>query len=119
MHSPPCARQTPDLVVLDRMLPGLDGLEDVPRCCAPTRASRRMPIIMLTARAEESDRIVGLELGADDYVTKPFSPKELVARVGALLRRTTRTPPDENDPALRSPRRSTSTATSSPTRARR
>jgi two-component system alkaline phosphatase synthesis response regulator PhoP len=74
----------PDLVVLDLGLPGLDGLD-------VTRALRRdsqVPIIMLTARADESDTLVGLELGADDYVTKPFSPKELVARVRAVLRRT-------------------------------
>jgi two-component system alkaline phosphatase synthesis response regulator PhoP len=73
----------PDLVVLDLGLPGMDGLE-------VTRALRRegeLPIIMLTARAEESDKLVGLELGADDYLTKPFSPKELVARVRAVLRR--------------------------------
>ena len=74
----------PDLVVLDLGLPGLDGLD-------VTRALRRegpVPIIMLTARSEESDKLVGLELGADDYLTKPFSPKELVARVRAVLRRT-------------------------------
>src|SRR5258708_11424144 len=73
----------PDLVVLDLGLPGLDGLD-------VTRALRRegeMPIIMLTARTEETDKLVGLELGADDYITKPFSPKELVARVRAVLRR--------------------------------
>ena len=73
----------PDLVVLDLGLPGLDGLD-------VTRAVRResaVPIVMLTARAEESDTLVGLELGADDYITKPFSPKELVARVRAVLRR--------------------------------
>ncbi|HEX6347849.1 MAG TPA: response regulator transcription factor [Candidatus Dormibacteraeota bacterium] len=73
----------PDLVVLDLGLPGLDGLD-------VTRALRRdgpVPIIMLTARGEESDKLVGLELGADDYLTKPFSPKELVARVRAVLRR--------------------------------
>src|SRR6266542_6082147 len=73
----------PDLVVLDLRLPGLDGLD-------VTRALRRdgeVPIIMLTARTEESDKLVGLELGADDYLTKPFSPKELVARVRAVLRR--------------------------------
>src|SRR5213594_411601 len=78
------ATQRPDLVVLDLGLPGLDGLD-------VTRALRRdsqVPIIMLTARADESDKLVGLELGADDYVTKPFSPKELVARVRAVLRRT-------------------------------
>src|SRR5467141_931038 len=73
----------PDLVILDLALPGLDGLD-------VTRALRRegeVPIIMLTARTEESDKLVGLELGADDYLTKPFSPKELVARVRAVLRR--------------------------------
>jgi DNA-binding response OmpR family regulator len=73
----------PDLVVLDLSLPGLDGL-DVARSL---RREGEVPIIMLTARTEESDRIVGLELGADDYLTKPFSPKELVARVRAVLRR--------------------------------
>src|SRR5205814_3949628 len=73
----------PDLVVLDLGLPGLDGL-DVARSL---RREGEVPIIMLTARTDESDRIVGLELGADDYLTKPFSPKELVARVRAVLRR--------------------------------
>jgi DNA-binding response OmpR family regulator len=73
----------PDLVVLDLGLPGLDGL-DVARVL---RRDGEVPIIMLTARTEESDKLVGLELGADDYVTKPFSPKELVARVRAVLRR--------------------------------
>ena len=73
----------PDLVVLDLSLPGLDGL-DVARSL---RREREVPIIMLTARTEESDKLVGLELGADDYLTKPFSPKELVARVRAVLRR--------------------------------
>jgi DNA-binding response OmpR family regulator len=82
-------KRQPDLVILDLMLPGLDGLE-VCRLLRADAASRDTPIIMLTARAEESDRIVGLELGADDYVTKPFSPKELVARVNALLRRVRR-----------------------------
>jgi DNA-binding response OmpR family regulator len=74
----------PDLVVLDLGLPGMDGL-DVAR---ELRRSSSTPIVMLTARGEESDRIVGLELGADDYLVKPFSPKELVARVRAVLRRT-------------------------------
>ena len=78
------ARQTPpDLVVLDLMLPKLDGW-DVTR---HLRATSDVPIIMLTARREESDRVAGLELGADDYVPKPFSPRELVARIGAVLRR--------------------------------
>jgi DNA-binding response OmpR family regulator len=81
----------PDLLILDVMLPGLDGLE----VCRAVRGNPRtahLPIIMLTARAEESDRIVGLELGADDYIAKPFSPNELVARVRALLRRLARPP---------------------------
>lgn len=76
----------PRLIVLDLQLPGLDGL----RLCARLRADERTrdtPIVMLTARAEEADRIVGLELGADDYLTKPFSPRELMARVRALFRR--------------------------------
>ena len=76
----------PDLVVLDVMLPGIDGLEVCRRLRADT-ASSAVPIIMLTAKAHEVDRVVGLELGADDYVVKPFSPKELVARVRAVLRR--------------------------------
>jgi two-component system alkaline phosphatase synthesis response regulator PhoP len=76
----------PELVVLDLMLPQVDGLE-VCRLLRANEATAALPIIMLTARAEESERIVGLELGADDYVAKPFSPNELVARVRALLRR--------------------------------
>lgn len=76
--------QTPALVVLDVMLPGLDGLE----LCRWIRATSDTPVILLTARGEEADRIVGLELGADDYVTKPFSPRELAVRVRNLLRRT-------------------------------
>ncbi len=82
-------QQVPSVMILDRMLPGLDGL-DVCRAMRADAATASVPIIMLTARAEESDRIAGLELGADDYVTKPFSPKELVARVQALLRRAAR-----------------------------
>ncbi len=85
-------REAPELVVLDRMLPGLDGLE-VCRLLRAHGSTSAVPIIMVTARAEETDRIVGLEIGADDYVTKPFSPNELVARVRALLRRTARTTP--------------------------
>jgi two-component system alkaline phosphatase synthesis response regulator PhoP len=77
----------PDLLVLDLGLPGIDGL-DVAR---ELRRTSTVPIVMLTARGEESDRIVGLELGADDYLVKPFSPKELVARVRAVLRRTSGT----------------------------
>ena len=76
-------RGAPDLVVLDVMLPGTDGLE----LCRWIRARSELPVIMLTARGEEADRIVGLELGADDYVTKPFSPRELAARVRTVLRR--------------------------------
>jgi len=76
----------PDLVILDLMLPELDGLEVCRRLRSDT-ATAAMPIIMLTAKADEVDRVVGLELGADDYVVKPFSPKELVARVRAVLRR--------------------------------
>jgi DNA-binding response OmpR family regulator len=73
----------PDLVVLDLMLPGIDGLE----LCRRLRALAPVPVVMLTAKGAESDRIVGLELGADDYVAKPFSPRELAARVRAVLRR--------------------------------
>ena len=86
----PHARSSPpDLVLLDLMLPGMDGL----MVCQALRSQREtagIPIIMLTARGEEADRIAGLELGADDYVTKPFSPGELNARIAALLRRTLR-----------------------------
>jgi DNA-binding response OmpR family regulator len=78
----------PDLVVLDLMLPGMDGLE----VCARLRERGPVPVIMLTARGDEDDRIQGLELGADDYVTKPFSPRELVLRVESVLRRGNRTP---------------------------
>ena len=85
-------RDPPDLVVLDLMLPGLSGLE-VCRAMRADPSISSVPIIMLTARTEETDRIVGLEVGGDDYVTKPFSPKELVARVGAVLRRTHRSHP--------------------------
>ena len=83
----------PDLVVLDVMLPGLDGF-GVVRALRQDSRTAAVPIIMLTARAEEEDRVAGLELGADDYVTKPFSPKELVARVKAHLRRVKRAPAD-------------------------
>ena len=76
-------RDPPDLVVLDVMLPGMDGLS----VCKKIRAQRQTPILFLSARADEVDRIVGLELGGDDYLVKPFSPRELVARVRAVLRR--------------------------------
>ena len=75
----------PDLVLLDLMLPGLDGIE----VCKRLRAESSVPIIMVTARVEEIDRLLGLELGADDYICKPFSPREVVARVKAVLRRST------------------------------
>ncbi|MBT3322213.1 MAG: response regulator transcription factor [Anaerolineae bacterium] len=75
--------EKPDLLILDLMLPEMDGLD----VCRALRRESDIPIIMLTARAEETDRLIGLELGADDYITKPFSPRELVARVRALLRR--------------------------------
>ena len=77
------AASTPDLVVLDLMLPGTDGLE----VCRRLRREAPVPVVMLTARGDEADRIAGLELGADDYVVKPFSPRELTARVKAVLRR--------------------------------
>lgn len=75
--------EQPDLIVLDLMLPGMDGLD----VCRTIRRESDVPIIMLTARVEEADRLIGLELGADDYIVKPFSPRELVARVRAVLRR--------------------------------
>ncbi|MEU6068742.1 response regulator transcription factor [Streptomyces sp. NPDC047082] len=95
------ATRPPDLVVLDLMLPGMDGLE----VCRLIREDGPLPVIMLTARGDEEDRILGLEVGADDYVTKPFSPRELVLRVESVLRRagtpaTTGTAPAE--PRLRS-----------------
>ncbi len=80
--------EAPSLVVLDVMLPGIDGLS----LCRWIRSRSDVPVILLTARGEESDRIVGLELGADDYVTKPFSPRELAARVRTVLRRTAAVP---------------------------
>jgi DNA-binding response OmpR family regulator len=83
-------RIQPDLVVLDLMLPGIDGIE----ICRRIRSSARTPIIMLTARGDEVDKLVGLEIGADDYMTKPFSPRELTARVKAVLRRASTAPMD-------------------------
>ena len=85
-------RFQPDLVVLDLMLPGLDGME----VCRRIRSHATTPVIMLTARGDEVDKLVGLEIGADDYVTKPFSPRELVARVKAVLRRRTSVPQDSD-----------------------
>ena len=92
-------QRRPDLLVLDLMLPGLHGLE-VCRALRGSPATVDLPIIIVTARAEEADRVGGLDLGADDYVTKPFSPKELVARVAALLRRAGR-PATVSAPILR------------------
>ena len=85
----------PDLVLLDWMLPGLPGIELARRLRADDR-TRTIPIIMLTARGEEQDKVLGLEIGADDYITKPFSPRELVARIKAVLRR--RSPQTTEDP---------------------
>ena len=88
-----------DLVILDVMLPGIDGLM-VCRAMRSNDATAAIPIIMLTARGDEADRVTGLELGADDYVTKPFSPKELVARVGARLRRAPAAADSATGPAI-------------------
>jgi len=91
------ARQhAPDLVLLDVMLPGIDGLE----VCRQLREESDVPIVLLTARSGDSDKVVGLDLGADDYVVKPFSPRELMARIRAQLRR--RTSADHDDPVLAS-----------------
>ena len=89
-------RRLPDLLVLDLMLPGLDGLE-LAKMLKRDMATSRLPIVMLTAKGEELDRIVGLELGADDYIAKPFSPREVVLRIKAVLRRrqTNETDPDQ------------------------
>ena len=81
-------RTPPDLITLDRMLPGLDGIA----LCRAVREFSEVPIIMVTARVEEIDRLLGLEVGADDYMCKPFSPRELVARIGVILRRARRGP---------------------------
>jgi DNA-binding response OmpR family regulator len=89
------ARQHPDLVVLDLMLPGLDGLE----VCRRIQRERPVPVLMLTARDSETDMLVGLAVGADDYLTKPFSPRELVARVHAILRRVDRSRQGDTAPA--------------------
>jgi len=92
-------RSRPDIVVLDLMLPGDSGLT----LCRDLRVDSSLPVIMLTARAEEVDRIVGLEMGADDYLAKPFSPRELLARIKVILRRTRSLPPNlqpQDDPLL-------------------
>jgi DNA-binding response OmpR family regulator len=92
-----CERLRPDLVVLDLMLPGLDGLE----VCKLIQRERPVPVLMLTARDSETDLVVGLAVGADDYLTKPFSGRELTARVHALLRRAERTPDRSTQRPLR------------------
>ena len=86
----------PDLILLDLMLPGMDGIE----VCKQLRAESTVPIIMITARVEEIDRLLGLELGADDYICKPFSPREVVARVKAVLRRSIADKSQAGEPAL-------------------
>lgn len=90
-------QEQPDLIILDLMLPRMDGLE----VCRALRRERDVPIIMLTARDSEVDRVVGLELGADDYVVKPFSVRELMARVGSVLRRTVPREPQESSDVVR------------------
>lgn len=98
-------REKPRLIILDLMLPGLSGIE----FCKMIRQqpqTRHIPILMLTAKAGEADRVVGLEMGADDYITKPFSPREMVARVNAVLRRTEGAPPPvQNEPYENGPLR--------------
>jgi DNA-binding response OmpR family regulator len=84
-------REKPDLIVLDLMMPEMDGLD----VCRTLRRDSDVPIIMLTARVEETDKLIGLELGADDYITKPFSPRELVARIRVVLRRVANFPENE------------------------
>jgi DNA-binding response OmpR family regulator len=115
-----CQALQPDLVVLDLMLPGIDGLE----VCRRIQQARRTPVLMLTARDTETDLLVGLAVGADDYLTKPFSPRELVARVQAILRRVESTDPPrpptqlgdvELDRAARVVRRSGETVHLTPT----
>jgi two-component system OmpR family response regulator len=83
--------QEPDLVILDVLMPGIDGIE----VCRRIRAQGDLPVLFLSSRDDEIDRVLGIELGADDYVVKPFSPREVVARVAAILRRTARTAPAE------------------------
>ncbi|MFD0892199.1 response regulator [Luteolibacter ambystomatis] len=87
-------RSSPDLVVLDIMMPGEDGLS----LCRDLRANTQLPVIFLTAVSEDTDRIIGLEMGADDYLTKPFNPRELLARIKAVLRRSNSLPPQRDAP---------------------
>ena len=95
------AHSKPDLVVLDIMLPGTDGLE----LCRELRSQSAIPVIMLTARDEEMDRVIGLEMGADDYLAKPFNPRELLARIKSVLRRTRALPPNLRQPQGQGPLR--------------
>lgn len=92
-------KERPDLIVLDVMLPDMDGFEVLGKL----RKDISAPVIMLTARAEDIDKILGLELGADDYITKPFNPRELIARIKAILRRVRQTPKDEEQEASDEP----------------
>jgi two-component system phosphate regulon response regulator PhoB len=89
-------KNIPDLILLDLMLPGVDGLE-VCRRLRKNRATEKVPVVMVTAKGEEADIVSGLEVGADDYVTKPFSPRVLIARVRAVLRRTNEAPADDGE----------------------
>ncbi|HEX4956041.1 MAG TPA: response regulator [Thermoanaerobaculia bacterium] len=89
-------RQPPQLILLDLMLPGMDGL-DLTRTLKRDTATAKIPLVMLTAKSDEVDRIVGLELGADDYIPKPFSPREVVLRIKAVLRRARQAPPTDGD----------------------
>jgi len=91
--------ERPDIILLDLMLPGIDGLD----VCKELRKTSNVPIIMLTARVDEVDRVLGLEIGADDYVTKPFSPRELLARVKAVLRRSAYVPSTDEQQTLEMP----------------
>ena len=87
-------REPPDLILLDWMLPGVDGLE-ICRLLKQGDSTKHVPVIMVTVKSEETDKVLGLEIGADDYITKPFSPRELVARIKAMLRRTQEPPTPE------------------------
>ena len=89
-------REKPDLIVLDLMMPGMNGMD----VCRAIRNTDRTPIIMLTAKGEEIDRILGLELGADDYIVKPFSPREVIARIKAVLRRLDDKQDTPTDPSI-------------------
>lgn len=91
--------QRPDIVILDLMLPGMDGID----VCKEIRKTSNVPLVMLTARVDEVDRVLGLEIGADDYVTKPFSPRELLARIKAVLRRAAYVPNPDEQQVLKMP----------------